>query len=212
MAARTNLAKVISDPNAGKHYLFKDGQFMNEWAGKTVSDVVIYQNGSTSAYTATIQNNHITIPQISFSAVGDFVVTFPEIPAATMADKDHLLIHFSDKNFVDQSDHSLNCAVGHTSDSTFKGGNLAGSGDKMFIAIGGYCAFLGKASVGTHYTYTCAKEVFSDNVEEKHFISVSTEESDETEAHIPFLVGACGDYPKNFSTFSISEIYMENID
>lgn len=212
MGVRTNLVKVIADPNAGKHYLFKEGQFVNEWSGKTVADIAIYQDGAPSGYTATIQNDNITIPQISFSAVGDFVVKLPEIPAALMADKDHLLIHFSDKSFVDQSDHSLNCAAGHTDDNTFKGGGLAGAGDKVFYAAGGYCAFLGKASIGTHYTYTCGKEVYSDEVNDKHFIVISTEESSESDPHVPVLMGASADYPKNFSTFSITEIYLENID
>ena len=95
MGVRTNLVKVIADPNAGKHYLFKEGQFVNEWSGKSVSDVIIYVNGVSGSYTATIQGDNIAIPSVSRPNVYDEMsVEFPPIPAATMADKDHILIHF----------------------------------------------------------------------------------------------------------------------
>ena len=100
MAVRTNLTRVIADPNAGKHYLFKDGAFVNEWAGKSVADITIYVNGVSGAYTATLQNDNIAIPAIALGTYGDAVVEMPEIPAATMASKDHFLMHFTDKNFV----------------------------------------------------------------------------------------------------------------
>lgn len=211
MAARTNLAKVISDPNAGKHYLFKDGQFVNEWAGKTVSDVKIYKNGVTGAYTATIQNNSIAIPSVERSnTYEEMSVEFPAIPAATMAAKDHVLIHFTDKNFVDCGEYSCVCA-GHTDLSSLNGFSFGRGGTDVFLGSSGYMGYIGAKAIGTHYTYICAKETYSDDVSGKHFVAISTEESSETDPHILFLADMCGN-AENAPAFAISEIYLENID
>lgn len=211
MASRTNLAKIVENPDAGKHYLFKDGQFVNEWSNKTVADITIYVNGASSAYTATLQNGNIAIPAISLGTYGDSVIEMPEIPSTTMASKDHLIVHFTDKNFVELP-NTASCAFGHTNTS-LSGVRLLETGNysKVFHVPSGYCTFMGGQSLGTNYTYTCAKEVFSDDTSDKHFVVVSTEESDETEPHMPFLAMGCGN-ATNIPAFAISEVYMENID
>ena len=215
MGVRTNLVKVIADPNAGKHYLFKEGQFVNEWSGKTAADIELltgYYGTNTlataSGYSATVQGDNIEIPALP--SAYQQVIT---LPAVSLSDKDHLIVHFTNKNFVNDGTGNTVAVFGHTDLASMIGKSIInyGTNSELCYTSGTVCGFTGYGSYGSAYTFTCATEVYSDDVADKHFIVVSAEESSETDPHIIVLGLAHVGQSAN-STFAISEVYTENID
>ena len=208
---------------AGKHYLFQNGAFVNEWAGTILStDINIYcsqtQNGGMglTPFHPSITDGKLVIPSYTLGVYMSYGVIFPTIPASVMSAHDHILVHFADKNFSNQSNSYWCTAIGHTTLTNLTGVkflNTQNVENMLFITSSGYTGFVGNnnSAYGTHYTFSCGKDCYSDEASDKHYAIVSTEIASETDPHSLILCAGAGNGGA-LGDWSISEIYLENID